>query len=182
MDTAIRFGTCKPRRRAGASRHLTVRAEGDLHRDEWTSAAHDGEERRVEPLGVRTEDADADVNAARAQQLEAASGDERIRILCRDNDALDTGGGDSGCAGRRASGVAARLQRAVERGAGRCAAGRFERQHFGVRGAGALVSPHTDDRAVVLDEQRTNHRIRRRLSAAALGHLQRLAHEKVVAH
>jgi hypothetical protein len=87
------------------------------------------------------------------------------------NDLLD--------ARRRASMVVARFEIDVERGAGCVGAGLFQRDHLGVRAAGALVPAFTDDLLVLRDDA-TDARVRRGGVQPLLRQLEGTPHHGVV--
>ena len=122
-----------------------------------------------------------DLDAVIAQVGEAAAGDLRIRILHRRDDAADAGVGDRDRAGPGAAGVAARLERAVERGAAGARAGGAQRVHLGVGLARPLVEAGPDHDAGVVDDDGADQRVRAGAAAAALGERQRRRHVRLVA-
>ena len=97
---------------------------------------------------------------------EALAVDERIRILDRGDQARNAGLDDLRDARTGASDVAARLERAVHRRAARARARLLERQHLGVRLAGAPVEALPDDHAVAGHDHGPHERIRTRAAAA----------------
>src|SRR6185437_784572 len=97
----------------------------------------------------------------------------------RANDAREPGRGERIGARRRATVVAARLEREVCRSAAGRFAHRLERAHFRVRLARALVPALGEDPAVAHDHA-AHARIRRRRVAAALDERERAGHEGVV--
>src|SRR5262249_25074793 len=71
---------------------------------------------------------------------------------------------------------AARLERAIHRGAARARTGHVQSFHLGVRRAGALMMPVADDHAVWRNDDRADHRIGARPPASARRVEQRALH------
>src|SRR5204862_6926851 len=71
-----------------------------------------------------------DLDTYSAQALESAAGIDRIRIIHRRNDTLNSCGDNRFRAGPRASGVIARFESNVKRRATRLLTGRFQRDDF----------------------------------------------------
>ena len=144
--------------------------------------AHEGEIGLVEAARLRRRDADVDGDVVRAQLLESFAAHERIRILDGGHDARDARRDDAFDAGAGSAAMTARLERAVQRGAARVLARFVERHDLGVRLADATVVALADNDAVIRHDDRADERIRTRLSAAALGQLQRAIHVIAVGH
>ena len=127
-----------PLRVAGAGRDLAVERHRRLEQHERAARARVLAERLVEQPRPRGELAvgDLDLDPLVAQDPEAAAGGLLGRVVGGDHDAGDAGLDDRVRARRRAAGVAARLERDVERRAAQVGpAGGGDRRALGVRPA-----------------------------------------------
>ena len=122
------------------------------------------------------------LDAVRPQHGKAAPSDQRERILHRRHDAPDAGRDDALGARTGASGMRARFERAVQRGAAGGVARFVQRMDLGVRLAGALVRalPHHD--AVVRHHARADERIGRGAPQSSAGMLDRPPHPSLVVY
>jgi hypothetical protein len=111
-----------------------------------------------------------------SQVREAAPRHERIRILDRNHRTTDARLDDAWRAWPGPTGMAARLERAEQCSAARTRTRVGERADLGMRTAGELVCASPDDDAVLVDDQRPDHRIRTGSSSPALGERQRAFH------
>ena len=116
-----------------------------------------------------------DFNACVAQDLCAFAGYQRVRVEAADEHAADLVLDDCVCARRRASPVAARLERDVQVCACAVLGAVRERVALGMQAADVLVPAFTDDFSV-LDDDAADHRIRIDVTGSALGQRQRLTH------
>ena len=114
-------------------------------------------------------------NTGVAQNAQTLSGNERVWIQTADNDTGNFVFENRIGARRGASPVAAWLQRHINGSAGAVFRAVFECVALCVQTANVLVPALADD-AVVLDDDRADHRVGRDVSGAALGKLQRMAH------
>src|SRR3954468_2797293 len=154
-----------------------VNAERGLQCDVRTLLADGGQEDRVLPLRRILLDADDDVDAALAQVTQSPAVHERVGILDRDHRAPDAAVGDQRRARPGPSGMRARLERAIERGAARTLAGVLQCDDLGMRPARLLMRAASDDHAVVIHHERTNQRIGVGVPSPTLRQRDRLAHE-----
>ena len=125
---------------------------------------------------------DFDGDASGAKKREAAPADQRIRILDRRHHATNAGIDDALDARAGAAKMAARLERAVQRGAAGARSRLRQRPHFGVRLARALVVALPDHDAVRRHQHRANQRIRTGPAAAAGRVKQRALHVVAIYH
>ena len=114
-----------------------------------------------------------DLDPGGADSVEAAPVDERVRIAGADDDARHSRRDDGVGAGRRPPVMRARLERHVERRAARSVARLLERDRLGVADSVVLVPALPHDLAVSHDD-RADERMVARLSASALGQLERV--------
>ena len=123
-------------------------------------------------------------NSSAAQNLKTFARVLRIRVGCADDNLFDSSGDDGIRAGRRAAARATRFERDVKYRAARRVAVFLrvaERLDFRVRQACAPVPAVADDFSA-FDQNRADHRIRRRCAEASPGEPERKAHELDVRH
>ncbi len=114
------------------------------------------------------------------QQGQALASDQRIGIGHRRDDARHTGGNQGLGARRRATVVAARLQRDIGGGAMGLVTGCMQGMHFGVRFAGFFVPAFADDPAIA-NQHTTDAGVGRQgRPQATLGELQGARHHAVI--
>ena len=113
-------------------------------------------------------EADIDRNTRRLQLCQPATGDQRVRVGHRRDDAPDPGRQQGFGAWRGTAVMAARFQRHVGRCTARRRTGLLQGIDFRMRLARPLVPAFTDKHAIT-DDDTANTRIRRSGIQAALG-------------
>ena len=164
---------------AAGERGVAVETHRELHTHPRATTFDARKESTIERACLRFHQSDFDHDAGRAQHLEALAVDVLERVATRRNHARDAGLHQVFCARRRASRVCARFERHVCGRAARAFARFAQREHFGVRLAGALVEPFADNVIAVRDHT-ANHRVRLGRVGTALGKPQRTRHHRVI--
>jgi hypothetical protein len=118
---------------------LAVERHGGLQRHVRPPLPHRGEEGAILPRRLGFPHSHRHVDSRAAQLLEAASGDDRVRVLERHDHPSHARRRHDGGAGRRPSPVGAGFERHVERGAASALASHGESLDFGVRASGRRV-------------------------------------------
>ena len=172
-----------PARVPAGRRHLAVERHRRLVRDQRQAGGVEVQERRVLLAGTRAPHfvGEFHVHAAGTQASQAAPVDERVGIADRRHDACHTRGDESIGTGRRESLMAARLERAIQRGAGGARARLGERHRLRVRRTGAEVVAAADD-LLVAHEHGADQRVGMGAAATLLGQGERLFHMHRVVH
>ena len=138
-------------------------------------------ERLVEAMGLVLQHAGLDDDPGRAELREAAAVHDRVGVAGADHRARDAGCDHRIGARRGGPVVIARLERAVQ-GSPACAIARLAKRHdLGMRVAtGSFVPALAGDRAVGIEEDRTDHRVRRDAAPAVGGELEGPPHLRLV--
>src|SRR5262249_2288470 len=150
-----------PFRSARARSDTAVERERELERDVWEVRRDELRPWCDERTRIGLLDADVDLDAVAREPLRASADDARVGIEAADDDARDACAEDGVHARRSAPLVVARLERHVERAAARGFAGLLKREDLCVLLARADVKGLTDDRAVPVDDDRSDRRVRR---------------------
>ncbi len=158
-------------------RGLAVEARRHLQGDVRKTARDVTFERPVEAPRLGGHHAVFDLDAGVAELHEAGRVLAQVRIgRCHHHarhPRVDQGAG----AGRGATEVVARLERADHGGPSRAVSGCGQRHHLGVRGAGPFVPALAEHRAVaIVDDEGAHHGIGRHAAPAAFGELERPPH------
>src|ERR1019366_3502268 len=179
MPVAARRLAGDPLALAVRERGLAVKTRRNLHAHPRPAARQTRHETNIELARLVFEDAGCDFDAGLFDALNAQPRGARVRIAHRGDHARDAGPDQGLIARRRAAVVVARLERNIGGGAARAVPRCFQRIHFGVRAAGALVPAFADHRAVAHDHA-TDARIGRSRIQPALRELQRLRHVTMI--
>ena len=142
-------------------------------------AGHARDKTDIQFVRLVRHEADIDRNARRLQLCQPATGDQRIRVGHRRNNAPDPGSQQGFGAWWGTAVMAARLQRHVGRCTARCRIGLLQGIDFRMRLARPLVPAFTDDHAIT-DDDTANTRIRRSGIQASLGQTQGLRHVRLI--
>ena len=182
MDHTVRGWSRQPRPFPWPERHATVERQGNLQRHEWSRFAHADEERGVERLGFALPHTGYHFDAVLSQERQAAAGDERIGILAGNHRATNPPFDNAWRARAGPAGVAAGLERAIERRPTRPIAGIAKRVNLSVRRSRRFVKAAADHDTLGVHDHGADHRIRRRATPSPLRERERARHEIEVYH
>ena len=165
-----------PLRFAGSGRDLSVQGHRCFHDDEGFFFYDVFHEYFIQTAAFFSQDAGYYFDAGSLQFLDAASGNQRIRIQSRDDNSTDFLFDDFVGAGRCFAEMGAGFQSHIDGCTGHIFCCRAERVHFSMAFPDFFVVAGPDD-ASVLDDDGADHRIRGNGTAAFLGKSQRHLHK-----
>src|SRR5262249_52275354 len=120
-----------------------------------------------------------DFDSGGAKSGEAGSSGLRVGIFGGGDDASDAGGDDRFGAGPSASGMIARLEGHIKRGAARAIAGLFQRDDFRMVSPVVLAEAFADDGAI-LDDDAADRRVRAGQADTFAREVQGVFHEALI--
>jgi hypothetical protein len=160
---------------AGRSRDAAVERRRKLQGDHWPPLRYPQKKAEIDLGRLIPTDRYRNIDAGLAQACNAASGDARVRILHRHNDASDPGFEQSVAARTRHSHVVAGLERHIGHSSARELSCPLQRFRLGMRTA-SWLRPTTANDAAVAYQHAANRWVRPHTAKATSGKRQGGAH------